>query len=61
MRHTSTPASRNAARDRVTRLDRFEKTAVKLAQGAKLRIQTSKATPYALVTAGMLLGSLNWK
>lgn len=59
MRHTSTPASRNAARDRAARLGRIEAAALKATSGARLRIST--AAPYVAATGLLLLGSLNWK
>lgn len=54
----STPRTRAAARDRAARLGRFETAALKAAQGARVRISTSKATPYVLATALMLAGSI---
>jgi hypothetical protein len=54
----STAASRNRARTRATRLGQFERNAHKAADAAKLRISTSKVTPWILATGLMLAGSI---
>ncbi|UDL16722.1 hypothetical protein SEA_ATUIN_329 [Arthrobacter phage Atuin] len=61
LNHLSTPRRRAAARDRAARLGAFEKRATKAAQSAALRVETSKAWPYVVGTALMVLGSVQPK
>lgn len=57
----STAASRNRARTRAERLGAFEQRAHKAANGAALRIETSRAWPWLVASAVIVLGSVQPK